>query len=311
MLAACAAPVSTGNAGEMVQSELQRIYKKAALVVTGLCVQQHINSDGDTCYDLSVEEVIAGTAAEGELIHCTEGQMEAGERYLLYLAEGEEMFYTEDTNRYELLSETPLALSGEGMVKYADAEIPLDVLKQDIRRMDAVITAPSSFYYYKTVRELAEAADEIFIGRVISMTAEQDRAFRAQAEGTVVENTLPASVVQVEAYGSLKGALNYSDRISLVYAPKTGAGVVDAGTLQPVPFGEGSVPPLETGGVYLFFLIQSPDAKQDYRFAVNPLQGYAAVDAEDNVKVPQVNRALSGFEELDVLVKEIRRVLES
>ncbi|MBE5785692.1 MAG: hypothetical protein E7330_07850 [Clostridiales bacterium] len=307
---ACAVPADSGDPSGKALSELQRIYKNAALVVTGLCVQQHINSDGNTCYDLSVEEVIAGSTAEDALIHCTVGQMEEGGRYLLYLAEGEDLFYTEDTNRYELLSESPLALSDEGMVEYAGTELSLSELKQDIRQMDAVITVPASFYYYKSLRDLVEAADEIFIGRVVAFAAEQDRSFRAQTDGTVVENTLPAAIAKVEAYGSLKGALNYGDRISLVYAPKMCASLVDASTLKPVAYGEGSVPSLQENGIYLFFLTQSPDAKQNYRFAVNPMQGYVAADTADRLSVPYVNRALYGFDDLASLVKEIRAALE-
>ena len=310
-LSACAVPADTGTSDEKALSELQRIYKNAALVVTGQCVQQHIDTEGSTCYDLAVEEVIAGSTAADSLIHCTAGQMEEGGRYLLYLAEGEEKFYTEDTNRYELLSEDPLAVSDDGTVTYAGAELSLGELKQDIKRMDAVITAPASFYYYRSVGELADAADEIFIGRVVSLSAEKDHAFRAQTDGTVVENTLPASLVKVEAYGSLKGALNYGDTVSLVYAPKLCTGVVDAATLQPVSYGEGAVPSLQEDGIYLFFLIHSPDAKQDYRFAVNPFEGYAALNRADRVSVPYVNRALSGFTVLDSLVEEIRSALEN
>ncbi len=310
-LSACAVPTGTGTSDEKALSELQRIYKNAALVVTGRCVQQHINTEGSTCYDLAVEEVIAGSTAPESLIHCTTGQMEEGGRYLLYLAEGEDMFYTEDTNRYELLCESPLAVSDGGTVRYAGAELSLSELRQDIKRMDAVITAPATFYYYKSVAELADAADEIFIGRVMSLSEERDHAFRAQTDGTVVENTLPASLVKVEAYGSLKGALNYGDTVSLVYAPKMHASVVDAATLQPVSYSESGVPSLQEGGTYLFFLIHSPDAKQDYRFAVNPFEGFAAINTADRVRVPYVNRALSGFDRLDGLVEEIRAALEN
>ena len=108
---ACATPVGAQLSDERALSDVQRIYKNAALVVMGECVQSHINSEGDTCYDLSVEEVVAGYAQAGDIIHCTQGAMKEGETYLLYLAEGEEMYHTEDMRRYELLSDAPLPVS--------------------------------------------------------------------------------------------------------------------------------------------------------------------------------------------------------
>lgn len=62
---ACATPVGAQLSDERALSDVQRIYKNAALVVMGECVQSHINSEGDTCYDLSVEEVVAGCAQAG------------------------------------------------------------------------------------------------------------------------------------------------------------------------------------------------------------------------------------------------------
>ncbi len=49
---ACAAPVTAPLSSARALSDVQRIYKNATLVVMGKCMQAHINSDGDTCYDL-------------------------------------------------------------------------------------------------------------------------------------------------------------------------------------------------------------------------------------------------------------------
>ena len=62
---ACAAPVTAPLSDARALSDVQRIYKNATLVVMGKCMQAHINSDGDTCYDLCIEEVIAGTRGGG------------------------------------------------------------------------------------------------------------------------------------------------------------------------------------------------------------------------------------------------------
>ena len=308
---ACTAPVGAQLSDERALSDVQRIYKNAALVVMGECMQSHINSDGDTCYDLFVEEVIAGSAEPGEVIHCTQGAMKDGETYLLYLAEGEDAYHTEDMRRYELLSDEPLPVSEKGTVAFEGAKLALSDIKRDMERMDAVITAPATAYYYKSLETLIEATDEIFIGRVTSISPMENMAFRSQTGGTIVENTLPAAVAQVEAYGVLKGALNYGDTVELVYSPAMSANLVDAATLKAVSYGESNAPELEEDGVYLFFLMHSPDAKQAYRFSVNPMQGYVQVEPDDSVRVSYVNRALAGCRELGSLVWEIRSIMDS
>ncbi len=306
---ACAAPTGVNLSDERALSDVQRIYKSAAMVVMGECLQSHINSNGDTCYDLSVTEVIAGNALAGDVIHCTEGAMKDGQSYLLYLAEGEDMYHTEDMMRYKLLSDGPLPVSESGIVDFGGTQLGLSDIKQDIARMDAVITAPAMAYYHKTLAALSEAADEVFIGRVKSVSPERSMAFRSHTDGTTVENTLPASIAVVEAYGVLKGALNYGDEIELVYSPAMSANLVDAGTLKTVSYGAEDAPELLEDEVYLFFLQQSPDAKQAYRFSVNPMQGYVRVDTGDNVHVPYVNRALQGYRDLADLVEELRKIM--
>ena len=47
---ACATPVGAQLSDERALSDVQRIYKNAALVVMGECVQSHINSEGDTTF---------------------------------------------------------------------------------------------------------------------------------------------------------------------------------------------------------------------------------------------------------------------
>jgi len=74
---ACACSSATGAraADERVWSDAQRIYRSSSLVVLGECVRAHLNEDGVTCYDLTVGEVLAGRASEGDLIHCADGAM--------------------------------------------------------------------------------------------------------------------------------------------------------------------------------------------------------------------------------------------
>ena len=46
-------------------------------------------------------------------------------------------------------------------------------------------------------------------------------------------------------------------------------------------------------------------------FAVNPIQGFAALDEKDRVHVTYLNRALFGYYSLDALVKDIRGIIDN
>lgn len=66
---------------------------------------------------------------------------------------------------------------------------------------------------------------------------------------------------------------------------------------------------METGGIYLFFTLNGPDAKQDYIFPINPMQGFLKI-TNDALTVPYGNRAMLSFDSLDAAVRAIRSILE-
>lgn len=308
LLCACATPVGVQNPDERAFSDAQRIYRDSSLVVSGTCLQMHTDADGNNCYDLKVEEVIAGNASLGDIIHITDGSMKTGESYLLYLDLGEDAYYTEDSYGYTLVSDGALHIS-DGNVTMGNTKVSLSELKRNISSMKSVITMPYLSYYYSTLNELALAVDEIFIGEVVRMPAMADYSFRANADGTSMENTMPASIVRIRVFGSSTGIHNYGDTISMIYAPAMSANVMDAATLQPRSFSEKQVPSLQVGDIYIFFLIKGPDAKQDYYFPVNPMQGYTALEG-NSVRSTYVNTALSSYRDLDALITDIRSTLD-
>ena len=69
-------------------------------------------------------------------------------------------------------------------------------------------------------------------------------------------------------------------------------------------------PGLEEGGIYLFFTLKGPDAKQHYSFLVNPMQGFVRVFGEA-LAAPAGNRAFKSIQSLDVAVNAIRQALQS
>ena len=302
----CALPAgSTGEARILAQA--RQDYRNASLVVSGTCLQTHVNAKGVNCYDLTVEDVLAGQAAAGDVIHCT-SPMAEGKSYLLYLQKGEDVPHTEDMQGYTLVSGQPLALS-QGSVLLDGMAVSLETLLADMAKLDAMISAPSSIYYYDSLAELVEAADDIFIGRVEAQEGPKDTQFHAQSNGTTVEHTIPATMLQVTAYGGIKGAMKYGDQVELVYAPGMNEDMVNAATLAAEPYTAEQAPQVETGGIYLFFTLNGPDAKQDYIFPINPMQGFLKI-TNDALTVPYGNRAMLSFDSLDAAVRAIRSILE-
>lgn len=301
----CALPAGSGGEARIL-AEARQNYRNASLVVSGVCKQSHVNANGDSCYDLSIDRVLAGDASSGDVIHCT-SPMTEGESYLLYLQAGEDVAHTEDMLGYTLVSGEPLALS-KGKVVYDGQAVDLDALLADMALLDAMISAPSASFYYDDLAALAQAADDIFIGRVDRVPPLQDTQFRSQNNGAIVEHTIPAAVAQVTAFGGIKGALKYGDQLQLVYAPAMNADVVNAATLAAEPYTTAQAPKLEPGGIYLFFLLKGPDAKQSYAFLVNPMQGFVQVEG-DELAAPAGNRAFQNVRSLDAAVTAIRLAL--
>lgn len=302
----CALPA--GNMGEArILAEARQDYRDASLVVSGVCVQSHVNTDGENCYDLSIEQVLAGQAEVGDVIHCTSA-MSVGQKYLLYLMQGEDVPHTEDMLGYALVGGEPLPLSGS-KVLYGGQAVDMEVLLKDMVALDAMISTPPGFYYYDDLAALARAADDIFIGRVNRMPSLADTKFRSQDNGATVEHTLPAAIAEVTAYGGIKGALKYGDKLELVVAPGMNADVVNAATLTAEPYTVTQAPGLQEGEVYLFFTLKGPDAKQHYSFLLNPMQGFVGVSG-DSLSTPYGNRALRGVQSLDAAVKAIRQALK-
>jgi hypothetical protein len=268
-------------------------------------VQTHIDSKGFECYDLKITEVIAGEADAGDLIHSGKA-MEVGGEYLLYLSEGEDALYAEDTAGYALQA-GPLPVKDD-TVDWDGSKVDYSDLMRDIGEMSSVIVAPAKTYFYNKLADLVNASDEIFIGRVTEMPRLKELPFRTRDEGVSTESTPLASVVSVQAFGSVKGSIRYGDTVKLVYSRDMAANLLCADTLA-VLTEKYSIPLLREGELYVFFLNRGPDAKQSYMFPVNVYQGSVRLSG-DALYVPRSNAALEGYDSLAPLVSDMRKVLE-
>lgn len=306
----CATLSGTAAAPAQSVSDALRLYRNSSLVVVGDCVAIHKDADGEQCYDLSITEVVAGNANAGDTIHLTQGTMKLDESYLLYLAASADVYHTEDMTGYTLLTDSPLSIA-DGRVSFEGATLSLSEIRSAFAAQENVITAPSEVYYYDGVSALANAAEEIFIGRINVISDSEDVSFRSTLGGSSVENTLSASMINVTAYGSIKGSLKYGDEIELVWCPSLSESMTNAATLQTVVCDEKELASPVRDGVYLFFLISNPDDKQTYYFGVNPVQAMSGLDTADQLHSSPANAALSGYNSLSLLVEDLKNALES
>lgn len=309
-MSACAAPVTApGPQEERVLSDVRVQYRDASLVLQGVCVGSHYDASGEICYDISVAEVLAGSAEQEDLVHCFSRAMKEGETYLLFLGQGEDVHYAEDTPLYELLSEAPLLVKDENVV-WDGKLLSIDSFREELEELKVVINAPAPVYYYNELRALVDAADEIFIGRVSGMTEMASHEFSMRNGGSMERAQYDASIVTVETYGSIKGVFSYGQEIEIVYSPDRVSSMQNAATLQPMNLTSGAVVDLLQNGIYVFFLVDGPDDKQEYFFPINSIQGFASLSGED-LRASAKNAPLQEYDQLTPLVLAMQEALRS
>lgn len=296
-------PVSVMNS-DRVMADVRQSYRSASLVVSGECVQR-INSGDNAQSRIRIDEVIAGNAREGSEI-LVSGSYTAGEKYLLYLTEGNDVQYAEDEVSYRSTSAESFVLR-DGNVEYGGLQIKFSEFEKEMDEISRVITAPSENYYYSDLESLVDASENIFIGRVSAASHARGTKFRTQDGGSTVEKKEPSESITISVYGSIKGDIGYGKEINLVYVPSASENMTDAGTLQPRPVSADSAVELSVGGTYLFFLAEDPDPKQDYCFPINSIQGWIRVE-NDVLTVSGANGAAREYTDLSQLAADINKV---
>lgn len=314
VLCSCAVPAISASpiqtVDERVLSDARVQYHDASLIVRGSCMQTHTNATGHACSDLLINDVLAGKADVGGIIHCTQGTMEKGKEYLLYLDENKaDVNHAEDTAGYRLSADAPMEIV-DSDVFWNGTRVPLSVLLDDMQQLSSVLSVPAPLYYYDDLKQLVDASSEIFIGRVISLPQMEEYTFSIRSGGTGEKAQSPASIAKVEAYGAIKGVLRYGQNIDLVHCPARIGELVDASTLKPLEYDSTQAAQLQEGEYYLFFLNPGVDSKQPYYFPVNPVQGYAEVNGEA-LSVSPANDPLGSYVQLTPLIQAIQNAMNT
>lgn len=307
-LCSCAAPAISQTAdftssNDRLLLDIKAKYRDASLVVNATCIDSHIDDNGETCYYVELDEILAGVSASvGDIFHCPGGQMEIGVQYMLFLKTGEDVHYAEDTIGYELI--LPLNISGEE-VAMNGGKVALQDLKDELLNISKTINVPVPVNYYSELADLVLAADEIFIGRVHNIPEFELRQFSMRSGGSIEKAQYDASIIKVESYGSIKGSLSYGDIIEVCYSPGLVSGMIDYKSLQPTNFSAAVANSLVENGIYVFFLVDGPDEKQEYYFSINPVQGYQRLIGEDLIPNEE-NIPLKPYSELTSFVQALR-----
>lgn len=280
-------------------SALRTSYRSAQLIATGVCTRMYYGENGAILTDFRISEVLAGLGKPGDIICCETETMTLQASYLAYFT------YTDaDAGQiaaplviYPLQTET-------NEVKCEESTLSLAAIREDMALLQNVIIAPPDTWYYHDIPKLMDACAEVFIGRVNAVPELSDMEFREESGSATVEHSMPASIVPVTVYGSIKGSLRYGDAVSFVNVPVHAADMLDAATLTAVQLGASALPELRQGAYCIFFLLRGPDAKQESYFCVNPLQGFIPLN-EDILLVPEANDAFSGCATLPDFMRAI------
>ena len=297
------AMVDSSTSEERALAAARQSYRSASLVILGTCVRNRVDENGEKCSDIVVNRVVAGDAQVGTMLHCNE-KLAENASYLLCFKEKEEAYYAEDGDAYEMVPDGLFEVKDDQVI-YDGQKVSLADVKQEFRKVDVVVSAYAQSYYYNTLAALFESADEVFVGKISNIPAGADTLFRSEEGGSTTEYTMPASMASVTVYGSIRGKLKYGDSISMVYAPRLAAGMLDAATLEPAGLSETDALALEQGEICLFFLMDGPDEKQEIYFPMNPVQGFAILSGDD-LHWASANKAALGCDTLTDFVNQMR-----
>ncbi|MDL2257903.1 hypothetical protein LJC42_01925 [Eubacteriales bacterium OttesenSCG-928-K08] len=314
LFSACSAPSSftqgtVSSAEERVLTDVRTQYRNASLIVRGDCCSTHINSDGLECHDMDVTEVLAGNASVGDRIHIPNGGMTKDQSYLLFLGEGEDVPHAEDVTGYTLLLDAPLPIVDSEVI-WEGKRLSLNALKEELEQLGTIVSAPAPVSYYDQLDALTEAADEIFIGEIVSLPEMSTYSLSIRDGGATEKAQYEASLATIRVRGSIKGSVGrYNSELQLFYCPERVSGMLDASTLQLTQFDSSSLLELKEGGTYLFFLLNSPDAKQDYYFPINPIQGFVEI-SQDDLYASSSNTPVLPYDTLTSLVRALHDALD-
>ena len=140
LLCACTATSDAAATNDAAIHNMQRLYRSSSLVVVASCFRTHTDAAGESCADVKVERPVAGSlASSGDTLHCPSSAMKEGESYLLYLTTGDDVYQTEDVDRFSIVNDTPFRVEGD-LVYASGAILDMAAIESDIANASRTVS---------------------------------------------------------------------------------------------------------------------------------------------------------------------------
>ncbi len=285
---------------------LRGCYRDSSEVVFATCVVSFTSTNGGSTSRFTVDEVLGGDLVVGQTVSVSESAS-VGKSYLLYLKNGGGADYAEDESGFATVTDGLVAVSGSNAV-YGGESVSLEALTSDISEQSTVLTVPAQSFNYDSLDTLAAAADEIFIGTVVSVSSPEHTLCRSYEKGESVLNTLDVTYVTIRVVNGMGSTLSRGDTVTLALIASRVHSVISATDLTSVSFRSPILQPAE-GSSYVFFLEHSADEKSDVFFTVNPYEGYVRLEGNSLIR-PYYNAAMKGMYDLRAFVLYLNELLD-
>lgn len=263
------------------------LYRDAERILISTCIRTADPDAGRPLAKFRVDEVLDGAAEVGSTFDLA-AQAQLGGKYLLYLApDGEET---------GIMTGDPVPVS-KGSAQFENAVCTVESIKRDIEQQRKILTVPSQSFFYGEFGALANACDEILIGRVISVSEPTDTLCRSVDGGESTLSTLKQVFIRIKVENGMFGGFDYGDKLDIVLSPYNVRPVINAVDLTPKTVDMHPAVSFDVGARYIFFLMKSEDVKSDYYFTVNPYEGYVVVRG-NALSRPYYNDAMRGINDI-------------
>ena len=272
---------------------INKLFRQSTSVVRAECV--NVSKD-KIVYKFHVNEIIAGKTDEYVIL--TDGTFEIKEEYLVFLINKNEK------GRYNSQNYTAIPIK-DNILLLDNKHFEVNDVVAKIKDLSEIISVHAHSYYYTQIDNFLENSEIVVVGRISDNQKKEQRKVRSTTQGVVMENTQTCDEVNISVIGCLKGNYKTGDKITMIRMPEQLSSMIDADTLSTVALTEKDVIVLESKKYYLFFLIKSPDSKQDFCFPINPAQGWAGL-AGNRITVSEKNELFTNCNTLDALLNEIK-----
>ena len=251
--------------------------------------------------------VLEGTSLKDDdsfVLHFPEGTLPQEDTIYFLFLERQGLNYTalvDDCGLITVTGDSELAIeSGE--------RTSLSAAVSEIDKMQSYIYLPSYFYYYRELDALVQNCSLIVTGTVTEISAPFDVQFYVREPGLEEIINAEASSVTIQTHQTLYGEAE--DTIQVLTSDVMLQNTVVAEVYDSPSYTADSIPVLEVGSTYVFFIMDSPAGRHgSYMLFVNPLQGFVPLMSGDILLSMPVNAPFSYSYTLTELQQEIDDIL--